>query len=239
MKKFSIYYLFIIPLLFVKCTDLTNEYANQLFTDIELNRAFRQGLVQCADTSNAHLMIPDSVPMGFYHYDEGHYRILLPTQLAHVDTLLRANGYGGTLDSLYWKTNHAASLNGNSMKAFYNELFPTVNFAEPYKLLRGDSTAVVTYFETHYYGSVYSRVLTVAQPWLTAHGVNTLWEQVQQAYYDLSGQFIALNYNEYVAQSITAAIFEEMKREEVLIRRDSSHRGPQSGKLYEVFSSKY
>jgi hypothetical protein len=69
--------------------------------------------------------------------------------------------------------------------------------------------------------------------------VNTLWEQVQQAYYDLSGQFIALNYNEYVAQSITAAIFEEMKREEVLIRRDSSHRGPQSGKLYEVFSSKY
>ena len=97
MKKFSIYYLFIIPLLFVKCTDLTNEYANQLFTDIELNRAFRQCLVQCADTSNAHLMIPDSVPMGFYHYDEGHYRILLPTQLAHVDTLLRANGYGGTL----------------------------------------------------------------------------------------------------------------------------------------------
>lgn len=239
MKKFSIYYLFIIPLLFVKCTDLTNEYATQLFTDIELNRAFRQCLVQCADSSNAHLMIPDSVPMGFNHYDDGYYRILLPAHLTHVDTLLRENGFGEKLDSLYWKTNYVASLNGNTMKAYYNELFPTINFAEPYRLLRGDSTAIVSYFATHYYGGVYSRVMTITQPLFTAHGINTLWDEVQGAYYDLSGQFIGLNYHEYVANSIVAAIIEEMKREEVLIRRDPSHRGPESGKLYEVFSSKY
>ena len=119
---------------------------------------------------NAHLMIPDSVPMGLSLW----WRALSDSSSDSISSWIP---FCVLMD-----------MAGRWILCIGKQIMPhlwqipwrlfTMNCFRLLTLLNlncwEDSTAVIPYFETHYYGSVYSRVLTVAT-WLTAHGVNTLW----------------------------------------------------------------
>lgn len=237
MKKINLILFSIVAILFVACTDDTNQYSNQLFTDGELNRAFRQSLTQSADSANTHLCIPNSEEFGYTHYLGGTYKIGLPANAIAIADTLTAHGSGYLIDSLLAKTNYSAELCGNGLKIYYNELLSSMVFADPYRILNGDSTALTTYFEKNNFTSFLGRSQTLLAVQFTAQGVTQAWNDVISKYYDITGEFVSIEFALHAAQAMTKSFIQEMKVEEILIRKNASHRGATSSKLYEVFAT--
>lgn len=237
MKKIKLILFSLVAVLFVACTDDTNQYSNQLFTDSELNRAFRQCLTQSADSANSHLCIPNSEEMGYYNYSEGVYKIGLPTNALFIADTLEVHGLGYLVDTLIRKTNYSAELCGNGLKIYFTELLSTITFPDPYRLLNGNSTAITTYFELINYQSFVSRSQTLLTVNFAAQGVNDDWQNILNIYFMLTGQVVSVDYLNNAAQTMTNGFIKEMKIEEALIRKDATRRGANSSKLYEVFAT--
>lgn len=237
MKKINLMLIALFAIILGACTDDTNEYATKLFTDNEMNRAFRQCLEQSADTANAHLCVPGSDELGFYVYADQVYRIGLPTSAAAIKDTLVAHEQGNLIDSLIAKTNLAAEYCGNSMNTFYSNLFSSMSFADPYRILNGDSTAVTTYFQHNHYNSFFAQVHTLMTANMQLQGATAAWNDVISAYYQITGQVVSIDYTYYASKSFTDSFIKEMKLEEIIIRKDASHRGETTSKLYEVFAT--
>ena len=237
MKKIKLILFSLVAIVFVACTDDTNQYSNQLFTDSELNRAFRQCLTQSADTANSHLCIPNSDEFGFSNYADEIYKIGLPTNILYLADTLTAYGLGDKIDTLIQKTNFAAELCGNGLKTYYTDLFSTMVFENPNNLLNGDTTAITTYFEKNYYQSFVARSQSLLEVNFALHGVNDAWNDVLNVYFMQTGQIVSVDYLNHVAQTMTKAFIQEMKLEETLIRNNVNRRGATTSKLYEVFAT--
>ena len=237
MKKIKLILFSLVAIVFVACTDDTNQYSNQLFTDSELNRAFRQCLTQSADSANSHLCIPNSEEFGFSNYADEIYRIGLPSNVMYMADTLEVYGLGNKIDTLINRTNYAAELCGNGLKTYYTDLLSVMVFDNPYKLLNGDSTAITSYFEKNYYQSFVARSQTLLAVNFAIHGVNDAWNDVLNIYFMQTGQIVSVDYVNHVAQMMTKAFIQEMKLEETLIRNDVNRRGATTSKLYEVFAT--
>lgn len=237
MKKIKLILFSLVAILFVACTDDTNQYSNQLFTDSELNRAFRQCLTQSADSANSNLCIPNSEELGYYYYSEGAYRIGLPANALFIADTLEIHGLGYLVDTLIRKTNYAAELCGNGLKIYFTETLNSITFQDPYRILNGDSTAITTYFEKNYFESLKSRSQSLLTVNFAAHGVNDEWQNILNIYFMLTGQVVSVDYLNNAAQTMTNGFIKEMKLEEKLIRRDATRRGATTSKLYEVFAT--
>lgn len=237
MKKINLMLIALFAIILGACTDDTNEYATKLFTDNELNRAFRQCLVQSADSANAHLCVTGSEELGFYMYADAVYRIGLPTSANAIKDTLVAHEQGNLIDSLNTKTNLAAEFCGNSLKIFYSDLFSDMSFADPYRILNGDSTALTTYFQHNHYTTFFNQVQTLLTNKMQIQGATSAWNDVVSAYYQITGQVVSIDYIYFASKSFTDSFIKEMKLEEILIRKDASHRGETTSKLYEVFAT--
>lgn len=237
MKKINLMLIALFAIILGACTDDTNEYATKLFTDNELNRAFRQCLVQSADSANAHLCVTGSEELGFYMYADAVYRIGLPTSANAIKDTLVAHEQGNLIDSLNTKTNLAAEFCGNSLKTFYSDLFSDMSFADPYRILNGDSTALTTYFQHNHYTAFFNQVQTLMTSKMSIQGATSAWNDVINAYYQITGQVVSIDYIYFASKSFTDSFIKEMKLEEILIRKDASHRGETTSKLYEVFAT--
>lgn len=236
MKKINFILIALVAIIFGACTDDTNEYATRLFTDNEMNRAFRQCLKQSADTANAHLCVPSSEEFGFYMYADQSYRIGIPTAAHKIKDTLIAYGQGNLIDSLILKTNISAAFCGNALNSFYSGMFSEMSFVDPYRLLNGDSTAITTYFEKNHYTRFFNQVQTLMTTNMSLQGSTAAWNDVITAYYQITGQVVSIDYIYFASKSFTDGFIKEMKREEIWIRKDVSHRGETTSKLYEVFS---
>lgn len=237
MKKINLMLIALFAIILGACTDDTNEYATKLFTDNEMNRAFRQCLVQSADSANAHLCVTGSEELGFYMYADAVYRIGLPTSANAIKDTLVAHEQGNLIDSLITKTNLAAEFCGNSLKTFYSDLFSDMSFADPYRILNGDSTALTTYFQHNHYTAFFNQVQTLMTSKMSIQGATSAWNDVINAYYQITGQVVSIDYIYFASKSFTDSFIKEMKLEEILIRKDASHRGETTSKLYEVFAT--
>lgn len=237
MKKIKLILFSLVAILFVACTDDTNQYSNQLFTDSELNRAFKQCLTQSADSANSNLCIPNSEEMGYYYYSEGAYRIGLPANALFIADTLEIHGLGYLVDTLIRKTNYAAELCGNGLKIYFTETMNSITFQDPYRILNGDSTAITTYFEKKYFESMKNRSQALLSVNFAIHGVNDEWQNILNIYFMLTGQLVSVDYLNNAAQTMTNGFIKEMKLEEKLIRRDATRRGATTSKLYEVFAT--
>lgn len=236
MKKINFILIALFAIIFGACTDDSNEYATRLFTDSEMNRAFRQCLKQSADTANAHLCVPNSDELGFYMYADQSYRIGMPASAKNITDTLVDYGHGDLIDSLVFKTNVAAAYCGNALNTFYSNMFSDMSFVDPSRILNGDSTALTTYFEKNHYNRLFDQVQTLLSTNMTLQGATTAWNNVITKYYELTGQVVSIDFNSYASKSFTDSFILEMKKEEALIRRDASHRGEKTSKLYEVFA---
>lgn len=237
MKKINLMLIALFAIILGACTDDTNEYATKLFTDSEMNRAFRQCLEQSADTANAHLCVPGSDELGFYVYADQVYRIGLPTSAAAIKDTLVAHEQGDLIDSLITKTNLAAEYCGNALNTFYSNLFSGMSFVNPYTILNGDSTALTTYFQRNHYNSFFAQVQTLMTTNMQLQGATAAWNDVITAYYQITGQVVSIDYPYFASKSFTDSFIKEMKLEETLIRKDASRRGETTSKLYEVFAT--
>jgi hypothetical protein len=237
MKKIKLILFSLVAILFVACTDDTNQYSNQLFTDSELNRAFRQCLTQSADSANAHLSIPNSEELGFYNYSEGIYKIGLPKGALFIADTLEIHGLGYLVDTLIRKTNHAAELCGNGLKIYFTETVSSISFQDPYRILNGDSTAITTYFEKNYFDNFNNRTQTLLSINFAVHGINDEWQNILNIYFMLTGQIVSVDYLGNASQTMSKGFLKEMKLEEAKIRKDVARRGATTSKLYEVFAT--
>lgn len=237
MKKIKLILFSFVAILFVACTDDTNQYSNQLFTDSELNRAFRQCLTQSADSASAHLCIPNAEEMGYYNYSEGEYKIGLPANALFIADTLEIHGLGYLVDTLIRKTNYAAELCGNSIKIYFTETMSSITFQDPYRLLNGDSMAITNYFEKNYFENFKNRTQTLLSVNFATHGVNDDWQNILNIYFMLTGQVVSADFLGNASQIMSKGFIKEMKIEEALIRNDVSRRGATTSKLYEVFAT--
>jgi hypothetical protein len=237
MKKIKLIVIAVIAVIFTACTDDTNQYSTYYFTDSELNRAFRQCLELSSDTAITHLCVPNSDEFGFYNYSDQTYRIGLPTSANGIKDTLMAHGQGDLIDSLILKTNLAASYCGSGLTNYFDGVLETMSFADPYRILEGDSNAVTNYFILHNYNGLLAQSVALMTTNMSAQGATEAWNNVINAYYQITGQVISIDYTNFAAQKITNSILNEMKKEETQIRTLVSHRGDETGKLYIVFGT--
>lgn len=237
MRKFKLLLLVLPVLFFSACDDESGLYVEQLYTETEMITALKQCITACGDTANAHLSIPDSAGLGFYNYKNGLYRINLPSSASFiVDTLLN-HGYEDLTNSFILQLNNAASNCGNGIKSFISNSLNTIDFIDPWTLLKKDSTSIVSHFETYYYVPFVNSTTSLINAQFSSSEVGSAWNELLTEYANYNSHPVTFDLNTYVAQSIVNSIIEEMKLEEILIRTDSTHRGNSSNKMYYVFGN--
>lgn len=204
----------------VSCKDTTGNYVGQIYTDAQKEYAIKSCLSASCDTAMRHLFENES----FYNYNDGTYRITFPSTLKNVeDTLLKYNE-SQLLDSLIVTTNRMATSCGTQISPYFKKAIDTLYIIDADYLLKGDDNAITNYFilnEKDYLKSALNSPVSIRMNLL---GVNNMWEEIANKYYQYSNSPISLNYQDYVIEKMLYGIFEEMKKEEYLIRTDSTHR---------------
>lgn len=237
MKRLKLLFLLLPILCLVSCNDESGEYVNQLFTEQEMVTALKQCVTACVDTANAHLSVVEVNNYGFESYSSGIYKIGLPIHYQYVIDSLVQHGHSELIASFGHNLNVAASSCGNAIRNYVTTSLADFNFISPLALLHGDSVAIVDFFYTmsqvSFLGMLKSQVSL--QP--TYREAETQWNEICTLYQQYTGQNISLDLRVQVAEQMLYGIYEEMKREEILIRTDVSHRGNSTGKMYSVFGN--
>lgn len=204
----------------VSCKDTSGDYVGQFYTDSQKEYAIKTCLSASCDSAMKHLFENE----GFYNYNDGIYRITFPSTLKSVeDTLLKYNE-SQLIDSLVVSTNRMAVSCGTQIAPYFKKAIDTLYIIDADYLLKGGDNAITNYFilnEKDYLKSALNSPVSIRMNIL---GVNNVWNEIVNKFYQLSNSPITLDYQNYVIEKMLNGIFEEMKKEEKLIRTDETHR---------------
>lgn len=207
---------------FVSCKDESGRYATTIYTESELHNAYRECLISSTDTALAHLCVTD----GFYRYNNQHYRLKFPTSISYIADTLTSHGEGCLVDSLMLHINRLAETCGSSFRTFFVTCINDLSYPEPSRFIETtDKAALTNYFKSLYYNNLRSSIIVPFQLKMMVNEVNGEWENLITAYrqYDDEG-VVAINLYDNLTVQILDGIFEEIAKEEKLIRTDDNHK---------------
>jgi len=242
MKKHIYLSLLAIIAIFFSCKD-NSEFEEQLFTNEEISTALRDCINLTIDTTLNVLCVVDTIneKYGFYHFENGAYRIELPAAAkAMVDTLkaIPDMHYSDTISALIFDMNRAAEKCGNRLKQFWNPIVKEMIFPNPTLILRGGDNAITNHVrETRQWELHAALVSSILIEHFNDLNIITRWNNLQEIYFDETGIFSSIDILTPAAQQMANGLFKRMALAEEDIRKNPELQGPSNGLLHRVFAT--
>ena len=220
MKKLKIVCLamFAAVMLF-SCKDTTGDYVEQLYSNNQKEQAIKACLQASADTASAHLFVVD----GFYAYNDSVYRIDFAPVQNTLFSVLTDNGYGYLVDSLIRSVNRLAESCGGQVTPSLKAAVDSLKILNYDALVKGGDDAITSYYEMYEYKYLKSAVSIAVSVRMEVYNVSGLWAMMLNKYIQYTNTPLNFDIQNYVVESMLAAIFQEMRLEEGLIRTDPDH----------------
>ncbi|MCL2435048.1 MAG: DUF4197 domain-containing protein [Lentimicrobiaceae bacterium] len=239
MKKHIYLSLLAMIAIFFSCID-NSEFEEQLFTHDETSTALRDCINLTIDTTLNLLCVVDTINemYGFYHFENGAYRIELPTAAKAIVDTLEKYDYGETISALIFDMNRAAELCGNNIKRFWDPVVKEMTFPNPNLVLRGGNNAITNYVkETRQWAFNSALVSSILIEKFNDLNIITKWNELQEIYHEKTGIYSSIDILTPATQQMTSSFFKRMALAEEEIRKNPELRGPTNGLLYKVFAT--
>lgn len=215
------------------CNDESGDYVRYFFTNGQKNSAVTKCLNVSLDSALNRLCTYD----GFYTYDDNTYRIdyqgLCPTVLQ----TLQENGYSAMTDSLVLLTNRLAESCKIQLDSAFTIAIKSLEIADYDALINGDKTAITDYLEYSKYREIKSYMQSPVSIRMGVFGVNNAWNEVLSQYQHYNTQPVNVDLQGYIVDEMVDGIFNEMRVQERLIRRDSVYRAKIDSLMGVIFTN--
>lgn len=220
MKNIKWLVIAFLSIIVISCKDDSGEYARTFFTDEEMSTALKKCLSVSLDTANSHL----AVPGGFSTYDNGKYRVSLPSSANDIVAKLRENNKGDLVDSLESKLNAALEISGNNSKTIFTRAINETVFPIPENIVNGAKNAATSYLRTTKALFLIENMKPLIQANMNSTEALRYWNEVLLAYREYESQPVSIDLVYYATQQMVNHILSEMELEEALIRQNPAHR---------------
>lgn len=232
MKKIKILLLALVAVGFMtSCNDDSGDYVRYMFTNGQKNAAVTKCLNVSLDSALNRLCTYN----GFYTYDDNLYRIdfegLCPTVLA----TLRENGHSALTDSLVLFTNRMAENCKLQLDSAFTRAIKSLEITDYDALIYGDKTAITDYLEFSKYREIKSYMQTPVSIRMSVLGINSAWNEMMNQYRQYSNQPVNVDLQSYIIDEMVDGVFNEMRVQERLIRRDSVYRAKIDSVMNAIF----
>lgn len=218
MKKYTHLFLFLFVTLFTSCEDNSGDYIEQMCTNAEMNSAIKSCLNVSKDTAINRLCRPN----GFT--DNELHRISLPAALQPVQDTLTAHGKGYLVDTLIVRINQSCESMGNDLTAVFTSNIGSITVADPASLITGNNHAITNYHYINYNNSLATAISANFTTKLNTMGAMSCLNEMMIEYHNYTTNTVSTDLPTYVINSCLTAIYQEMMKEEELIRTDKQHR---------------
>lgn len=229
MKKTVFFVTSLLCLICCSCQDESGDYIGQLFTDADLTSAARSCLNVAKDTAVAHLCAPGLLAEGT------DYRISLPNDGQFATLHVNLDGQEFLFDSLENQMNRACENLGDDVTNVFKTTISSLSFGDPSALVYGSDNALTSYLQIYHEADFRNSLMSALNTQLAATGAAATFNQMLTQNFNASNTPFVFDLSAYVMRNFTSAIFNEMEKEEKLIRHDASHRVTSS--LENVFAN--
>ncbi|MDR3047484.1 MAG: DUF4197 domain-containing protein [Bacteroidales bacterium] len=221
MKKIKILLFILISVAFFACKDESGDYATQLYTDTELVVGIKDCLYVSMDTANAHLAVTN----GFFLYNDKGYRLHLPTATQFmIDSLYTINQVAN-VDTLILHLNGIVEKSGGLFKTYFNQQIRTMTIANPSQLVSAGGTSITDYYTSAQKLAVIDLLKPQLEARMTIGGFYNDWQAVLTDFTDHFGTpAVYVDFSADITRQAVESMLKEMAKEELLIRKDSTHR---------------
>jgi hypothetical protein len=230
-----------ITLSFIGCdvaTQIMTDYekptsSNTKPSESEVTTGLKRALQIGAETAVANLGITDAF------YKNAAYKILLPSEaqaiVKHKDNpLLQAAGIDKLIDDAEKSMNRAAEQAVIKAKPIFVEAITKMTIEDAFGILNGSDTAASHYLREKTYQNLYHSFKpevskTLEQPIYKGISTKKSWSELTKAYntianFNPSWETVNTELDDYVTEKALHALFEEVKKEELKIRKDPAAR---------------
>lgn len=234
MKKIKLLLLALVAVGFIaSCNDESGEYVGYIFTNGQKKAAVTKCLNVSLDSALNRLCTLD----GFYTYDDNTYRIDYNGLCPAVFQTLQENGYSAMTDSLVLLTNRLAESCKIQLDSAFTNAIKSLEIVDYDALIYGDKTAITDYLEFNKYREIKSYLQTPVSIRMGVFGVNNVWNEVLSQYQHYNSQPVNVDLQGYIIDEMVDGIFNEMRVQEKLIRRDSVYRAKVDSLMGVIFTN--
>lgn len=201
------------------CKDDSGEFIQQMRTDAELTKAARACLTVATDTAVAHVCVSGGMTATGNHIsfpNSGLYRAVRDT--------LTALGRADLLDTLYNRLDRAGERMGDEVTTQFKAVINKMEFDDPSTLVYSESDTLTSYFRLYYENSLRSGLSAAFASDMQSVGATSAWNEIVTLYNGASAIPLSLDVQTFALTRFLNAVFAEISKEELLIRKNESHR---------------
>lgn len=159
-------------------------------------------------------------------YSQSAYRIGLPPAAQPVANTLRQMGLGNYVSKAEATMNSAAEQAASEALPVFSQAIKGMSVNDALSLVGGSPTAATDYFRGQTEKSLRARYAPIVQNSLKQTGFYTQYQSMMSVYNNLPlADKPSLNAEDYIIDQSLTALYDQMGKEEVLIRRDPVGRG--------------
>lgn len=242
MKKRNFYILILLALfpIFNSCdvaqqvlSDYENSTGSSSLTESEVINGLKRALNIGAESAVKDLSSPDAF------YKNAAYKILLPKEAKIIidnknNPLLKAVGIDKMITDVEVSMNKAAERAVIKAKPIFINAITSMSIQDAFGILNGGDTAASNYLRKRTYQQLYNQFKpevskTLGQPIYQGISTQKAWSNLTNAYNNVATYVpnwnkINTQLDDYVTQKALSALFEEVKKEEMKIRKDPAAR---------------
>ncbi len=167
----------------------------------------------------------DMVSQSDGYYGNPEIKIPLPKSLQSVEKVLRATGYGSTLDAFDLSMNRAAETAAPEAKSLFLDAIGKMTFADAQKIINGRDDEATIYFKDKTSARLETLFKPIVQDSMAQVGVTQSYQDLQKQIETIpfAGE-TALDLDQYVTENAIDGLFKMLAEEEAMIRTDPAAR---------------
>ena len=233
MKKILVPCLFL--LLFTSCESLlktTGGVYGVGVSEQEAGTGIRQALTQGVTKGISFLNKTD----GFFGNEA--YKLLLPPEAVKIENTLRSLGLGAQVDKAILQINRSAEDAVGYAKPIFVDAIKEMTLQDALNIVRGSNNAATNYFRDKTNAKLVNAFSPVIKSSLDKLNATRYYSDIVNTYNRLPTTFNKLNpdLTSYVVERATAALFDQVEKEEANIRQNPIARTTEI--LRKVFGSR-
>jgi len=149
-------------------------------------------------------------------------RIDTPQQLEPMASTLRRAGLGNQVDELETGMNRAAELAAGEARQVFWDAINQMTIADAFAILKGNDTAVTTYFRDRTWQSLQKRFQPIVQQKMEEMGLSRIYGESTDLYEELplADKPTLVDLDDYITGETISGLFIVLAQEEQKIRQD-------------------
>ncbi len=181
----------------------------------KLLQAFKNWLSVCARNAGQALAKPDA------YLRNAAIKILLPPEVAHVETTLRSLGMGALADNVIVTMNRAAEQAAGQAPAILLAAIQKLTAHDVIAIVKGSNDAATQYFKKHTQTQLITSYKPIIEQSLKKTHATRYWKEFFSRYNKLPGvQKVNPDLTSYVTQKALDGLFYQIAQEEAAIRKN-------------------